>query len=330
MRLLTNIATVLVSLLIGFGLIEGYVRLFQTDGQNFDIEMWRYAKDLKRVSDIPGMGHEHVPGTSGVYMGVPVAINSAGWRDREHPQEKPANTIRIMMLGDSLTFGWGAPADGVTSYVLEEALNAGGGPQHYEVLNTGIGNTNTSMQVAYFLAEGKVYKPDVVVLNYFINDAEETPVRKGNWLVDHSYAAVFLASRIDTLKRTYSGQGSWLDYYSGLYEREKPGWQETKAAFARLAAYARENGIALLVAHYPELHELDPYPFGKVTEMVAAMAASEGVPFVDLLPGVQDREPTSLWVTPTDAHPNKLAAEAYGPEIAGALRANFPALFPPS
>ena len=49
-----------------------------------------------------------------------------------------------------------------------------------------------------------------------------------------------------------------------------------------------------------------------------------------LLPGVQDREPTSLWVTPTDAHPNKLAAEAYGPEIAGALKANFPALFPPS
>ncbi len=76
------------SLLIVFGLFEGFVRITQTDVKNFDIEMWRYARDLKRVSDIPGMGHEHVPDTSGVYMSVPVTINSAGWRDKEYSLEK--------------------------------------------------------------------------------------------------------------------------------------------------------------------------------------------------------------------------------------------------
>ena len=83
-----------------------------------------------------------------------------------------------------------------------------------------------------------------------------------------------------------------------------------------------------MVAHYPELHQLEPYPFADVTDLVKGMAASEGVPFVDLLPEVQKMEPTSLWVTSTDAHPNKLAAEAYAAEIVIGLRANFPALFP--
>ena len=137
MRVLSALATVLISVVIGFGLFEVYTRIFETDGQNFDIEMWRYAKDLKRVSDIPGMGHEHVPGTEGVYMGVPVKINSVGWRDDEHPIEKPAATTRIMMLGDSLTFGWGVPADGVTSNILEQRLNgaaADGGVEAHGVV----------------------------------------------------------------------------------------------------------------------------------------------------------------------------------------------------
>ncbi len=288
MRILSGFIVVAISLLVSFGLLEVYTRVFEADGQNFDIEMWRYAQDLKRVSDIPGMGHEHVPGGEGIYMGVPVKINSVGWRDEEHPLEKPADTTRIMMLGDSLTFGWGAPPDGVTSPLLGQILNAAGGRQRYEVLNTGIGNSNTAMQVAYFLAEGNAYQPDAVVLNYFINDAEPTPSRKGNWLTNHSYAAVFLGGRIDTLLRSYSDRGSWLDYYRGLYDAEQAGWRGAQEALGRLAVYCRDNGIALMVAHYPELHQLDPYPFEDVTRQLAETAKAEKVPFLDLLPGVKD------------------------------------------
>ena len=94
MRILSGFIVVAISLLVSFGLLEVYTRVFEADGQNFDIEMWRYAQDLKRVSDIPGMGHEHVPGGEGIYMGVPVKINSVGWRDEEHPLEKPAASSR--------------------------------------------------------------------------------------------------------------------------------------------------------------------------------------------------------------------------------------------
>jgi hypothetical protein len=170
-----GLSVLLISFAVGAVALELVVRLAYSDGSNFDIEMWRYANDLKQVSPIRGVGHEHRPGTSGVYTGVPVAINSAGLRDREYPVAKPAGAVRILMLGDSVTFGWGAPEDGTTSTALERRLNAGDGPARFEVINTGVGNTNTAMQVAYFLNKGARFQPDVVVLNYFIR-----PVRRAS------------------------------------------------------------------------------------------------------------------------------------------------------
>lgn len=327
MRFIFSVLSILISLVASFALVEAYTRLTQTDGSNFDIEMWRYARELKRESSIPGMGHEHTPGKSGTFMGVPVKINSSGWRDSEHELKKPAQSVRIMMLGDSLTFGWGAPPDGITSNILEKMLNTGQGTRKFEVLNTGIGNTNTSMQTAYFLAEGYRYKPDIVVLNYFINDAEPTPKRRKNWLVEYSYAAVFLAGRFDILKRMYFKGESWLDYYKNLYGDDREGWKQTKQAFNKLASYCQKNNIKLLVAHYPELHQLDPYPFTGVTEKLKALSEKSSVPFVDLLPGVKDKKPESLWVTPTDAHPNKIAGEAFAGQIEKALKSHFSDMF---
>ncbi len=314
------------SLLLMLGGVELYVRVTQTDGKNFDIEMWRYARDMKKVSDIPGMGHRHVPNTSGVYMGVPVTINSVGWRDKDYSLDKPSNTVRIMMLGDSVTFGWGAQPDGVTSAVLEKLLNQSN-ETSYEVLNTGIGNLNAAMQVAYFLHEGYRYQPDVVVLNYFINDAEPTPVRTENFIVEHSYAAVFLAGRFDILKRTYLGQSDWQTYYKNLYSDHQDGWKETKEALRHLIEFCQEKNVKLLVANYPELHQLSPYPFREVTALITAQAMSHHVPFVDLLPSVVHEEPQSLWVTSTDAHPNGKAGKLFAAQLKRTLSETFPSLF---
>jgi hypothetical protein len=81
------------------------------------------------------------------------------------------------------------------------------------------------------------------------------------------------------------------------------------------------------VVNYPELHELRDYPFGAVTDAVAATAAETGAPFLDLLPGVRDKDPASLWVSPGDAHPNATANVEYAKMLERSLIANFPDLF---
>lgn len=318
-----GIVTTFICLVVLVGLLEIYVRLMHTDGSNFDIEMWRYARDLKQVSAIEGAGHEHVPGRSGVYMGVPVAINSVGWRDGEYAVDRTEGVPRIMMLGDSLAFGWGAPPEDVTSYRLEKLLNARG-DKKYEVLNTGIGNTNTAMQTAFFLNRGYRYKPDIVVLNYFINDAEPTPVRKESFFIENFYAAVFFTGRYDILTRQFFGKTDWRTYYRDLYRDEQPGWLAAKEAIEALSSYCEQQGIELVVVNYPELHELAPYPFQDVTDLVHAEADKLGAPFLDLLPTVTEQEPISLWVTETDAHPNGKAAGLFAAELEKFLAEQFP------
>jgi hypothetical protein len=45
------------------------------------------------------------------------------------------------------------------------------------------------------------------------------------------------------------------------------------------------------------------------------------LPYLDLLPAVDDLEPSRLWVTPTDPHSNILADERFAAAIFDFLRA---------
>lgn len=301
-----QLLTVALGLLLGGAMIELGARLTDT-GDNFDIEMWKYARDLKRVSANPAIAHEHRPNSSAILMGVPVTINSMGLRDREYTLAKPPGVTRIVMLGDSLTFGWGVKMDDTPAKLLEASLNAGLPKPGYEVINAGVGNYNSTMEVAYFLDHGQRFKPDIVVLNYFINDAELTPRRRNSFLTEHSHAAVLAGSAIDKMERQYFGKSDWKTYYRDLYRPNMQGWAKARAAISELALYCQRNGIKLLVANYPELHQLSPYPFQDVTDAIGQAARSNGVQFVDIRPAVEGLKPSILWVTPDDAHPNRTA-----------------------
>ena len=112
--------------------------------------------------------------------------------------------------------------------MLETLLNQSPEASKFEVINTGVGNYNTQMEVAYFLTKGYKLKPDVVVLNYFINDAEPTPQRKRSWLAEHSQAYVVVSSAIDKASRMFFGKSDWQSYYRNLYGDDEPGmdWRE--------------------------------------------------------------------------------------------------------
>ena len=329
-RLLGTLASLVVVLVLAGGLAEIFSRVVVDDGMHFDLEMWKYAKDIKRESDVPALGHEHKPNSAAdPLMGVPVSINSLGLRDREYSLAKPPGTVRVLMLGDSLTFGWGVKVEDTPSKMIERKLNEGKNPPAYEVINAGVGNYNTVQEITYFLSKGRQLKPDVVVLNYFINDAEPTPLKKQSWLAERSYAAVVGLSAFDTLSRTYFGKADWREYYASLYRDNAAPWQAAQKAIGELAAFCRQNGIKLLVVNYPELHVLKDYPFTKVTAAVAQQAAANQAPFLDLLPSVADLVPETLWVSPTDAHPNATANARFSDAILNALRQSFPEIFRP-
>jgi lysophospholipase L1-like esterase len=321
-RLYALISVLLTAVFI-LGTLELAVRTAFDSGMQFDLEMWKYARELKRISGDPRIGHEHRPGARAHLMGVDVAINSVKLRDVERSYAGRAEARRILMLGDSITFGWGVRAEETFSKRLQDRFAQAG--MDVEVINTGVGNYNTSMEVAYFLAEGQRFEPDVVVLNYFINDAERTPMYDVSRIERASEAYAFLKSQLDIATRMLGSgdQKDWQDYYHDLYRpgSASSGWHEVKRSIAELARVCHERGISLMIANIPEIRRLDPYPFEAETAMLREVADQVGVPFLDLLPALRGQDPSGLWVTRPDPHPNGVAHGFFAEAMFEPLRA---------
>ena len=298
---------------------EIFVRVVVDDGMEYNLEMWKYARKLKKVAKQSDEGHQHIPNRSALLMGVGVDINSDGYRNKAVSVNPPEGVTRVMMIGDSLTFGWGVPSNETVSSRLEVLLNDSTGKRSFEVINTGVGNTNTEMQVASFLNRGVLFSPNIVILNYFINDAEPIPRPTKNFLMKHSAAYVFFSLRLSSISRLFLGGKQWHQYYSDLYKEENDGWIRAKAAISRLSKYSYSKGIKLMIVNYPELHHLNPYPFDYINIKLKSVADEQRIPFVDLLQNLQGESEADLWVSQQDQHPNSFACKLIASAIQKAL-----------
>jgi lysophospholipase L1-like esterase len=95
----------------------------------------------------------------------PVHVNSLGTRGPEFSPTKPANTLRVLSLGDSKTFGWGLSEPETYSGLIEKQLQEYlGSRQKVEVINAGVNAWSYSQMFAYLRDYGLKYQPDIVVL----------------------------------------------------------------------------------------------------------------------------------------------------------------------
>ena len=319
-KIVSNLLATLIGAAIAVLCMEVAVRAFFDDGMQFDLEMWKYALEVKGISSDPLIGHNHRPNRQAFLMGVQFDTNSKGLRDREFSYEKPPGRLRIMMLGDSFTVGWGAKFDETFPKRIER-MYANRGIQA-DAINTGVGNYNTIQEVEYYLTEGYKYNPDIVVLNFTFNDAEPIPVSSPPPIILRiCYSCIFVEGRIDSVLREFGDKRDWADYYLGLYgdDGQAKGWLDAKAYIAKLAAFTKAHGTKLLIASMPELHDVQHYRLQRITDLVREAADENDVPFVDLLPYVQGVPSPELWVTPPDPHPNGLAHKLFAEGIFDAL-----------
>jgi len=178
------------------------------------------------------------------------------------------------------------------------------------LLTIDVGNTNTVMEVEQFKQIGLRFRPDMVILMYFINDAEPTPPVVGalkTVIFTHSYLLAFLSDQMIRLTPRVNQSYDWRAYYAGLFKAGRPGMAASRHAIDELAAVCTANGIKLVIANIPELRELKDYPFPEATQFVRRAAEDNHVPFVDLLPALVNEEPSTLWVTKEDPHANAKA-----------------------
>ena len=101
------------------------------------------------------------------FRGKSVSSNSRGARGvQELSLVKPPGVTRIVVLGDSFTFGEEVGDDETYSHVLQQLI------PHSEVVNLGVHGYGHDQMLHYLREEGVKYKPDIVILGFLPDDAE--------------------------------------------------------------------------------------------------------------------------------------------------------------
>lgn len=155
------------SLIVLFLLLETGLRVagYNPLGALVYNERSTFVQPARRV---PERIYEGMPMATGRGWGADLQLNSWGLRDREYALGKPAGVQRILVLGDSITFGNYMPREATYAELLE-ALYAERG-EAIEVINLGLGGYDTLQEVATLEDVGLQFQPDLVVVGFCVND----------------------------------------------------------------------------------------------------------------------------------------------------------------
>jgi hypothetical protein len=151
-------------LLLLFGLLFGLVM------SEIFLRVIGYSYPLFYTTD-SYRGFALQPGVEGHYQREGesyVRINSDGLRDREHAKPKPADTVRIAVLGDSFSEAMHVPMEQTFWSLLERKLqecNAFPGKK-VEVINFGVSGYGTAQELMTLRQRVWDYSPDLVVLAF--------------------------------------------------------------------------------------------------------------------------------------------------------------------
>ena len=111
---------------------------------------------------------ENIPNQHNEY----VNINSFGFRGAEISKEKPENVYRIIMLGGSTLFGYGATSDETTiSGFLQKKFETTDSDFKVEVINAGSSGAYSKTETLYVKHKLLDFDPDLIIVYDGWNDA---------------------------------------------------------------------------------------------------------------------------------------------------------------
>lgn len=145
----------------------------------------------------PHRGYSHRPNTEWIQRAegfARVKTNSRGFRDVEWTIEKPVDTVRIAVLGDSFTEASQVAQEERFTELIAQHLGEKGvfDGRHVEVMNFGTSGYGTAQQLMTWRHEVKPYKPDFVLLAFLtgndirnnLEKLEGDPIRP--YFVEHN------------------------------------------------------------------------------------------------------------------------------------------------
>jgi lysophospholipase L1-like esterase len=355
---LTRVCLMLFGLALGVGLIEtglrvaGSLRNSEARGAIGLSGLHRFRPDLPWIFELRPGAEGSIPDRRIAGKGAALyRISADGLRDALYARPKPDGVFRVVVLGDSLSFGYGVEEAEAYPQVLEELLSEFVPDFRIEVVNLGVGGYNAYNEAELLKGVGQSYEPDLVLVQFCINDLNDPTLhfdsqtrialsaipdaafpdpsqRRGS---AHVPSRLFRWCRVSKLcAATYD---RWLamnaperdararrDAMVAVEATSRLEWRWLEALYQEMARVANAGGASFAILAFPyraQLEEPAPHP---VQLRLAGLGRRQGWPVIDPLAAFMaaHMESTPLfidWWHPTPAG-HRIAAIAIARALA--------------
>ena len=234
------------------------------------------------------------------------------------PQKSPG-TFRVIVVGDSFSYGGKGQYYDAFPKKLEQTLNLNQAAPHVEVLNWGMPGYSTRDEVRLVKSALATYQADLVILQITLNDPElavhRPPIPGFNPITRtvnlRSPVFRYWKSFKFVVQRYYSYRlyQDFMNHYHEIFHDHRT-WSAFSGAIRNIRKLSRKSGVPVFAVIFPLFsHPADDrYPFAEYHSMIGEQLQKNEIPFVDLRGTFAQIPPSYLVVSPGhDQHPNEIA-----------------------
>jgi lysophospholipase L1-like esterase len=282
-----NLALAAATTLIFGGLIEGAARIVEPPPVQRREYLWDWKERFKDGEFYTLEKGEGYPPDE--------ENNVDGLRDATRPVEAlPHFSRRVVILGDSVTFGHGVDASKAFPQILErrlrDELNL-----DVDVFNMALPGWSTRQERLAYERIARKYTPEDVVLAVCLNDLAELQI---NLSKPPPGILLSLFKRSAAVRLAMGASRREIGAVEELFEpTPSPGVNEAYRLFfeevARLRAEAQKDRAEFRIVVFPFRFQVEPgAPAPVAQQRIATFAKSEGIPFHDFLAEI-GKDPTA-------------------------------------
>lgn len=294
----------------------------------------------------PRRGWTHLPGAH-MAEWADVYIDSCGLRVRQEEwHRKLGDGMRILFLGDSVTFGYRLPAEDGFVEVVSDLLAQRADSAKCVTLNGGTTAYAPSQELDWLLHEGADLAPEVVILQISLNDITSGFHAEAGWdpSVHPEFAQMHRDPHWSAFMRLAFDWGRTRAYGRDLAaaaiateelrldelfepietQRVQSAWRRAESDWRRMAAFCHERDIPLVFLLVPVQSQiLDAEASTLPQSKLAAFAADIGADCLDVLPDLRrhcrnhPQECNDLYID--HAHPSRIGNQIIGRAIVSFL-----------
>jgi lysophospholipase L1-like esterase len=242
---------------------------------------------------------------------------------------------RVLALGDSYTWGdmiartedtWPAQLERLLRDSLRTSI---------EVINTGRSGWTTANEAELLRRFGWQWKPDLVVLQFTLNDVKESapgfrhveePIRR---LLPERFRTGAIGESallfVVELRWTLLWDPQWRGVHPERYHPDSLAWQQTHEALREIGASAAARNVPVILMIYPTFPPgtwtPTSHPDNRLVSQVAAAGAAAGMEVLDLVPvlAAEGGDWRRWWAAPHDQHPTVEAHAAAARALAARI-----------